>query len=107
MHATRRPLAKEDPQLVWSNRLDRRFTAQVHRLPDDRYKGVLLIFDEGRDGVLLAYVEVPLAFGAIFGPDVGDVRSWEDHVADYIDARIYRKTVAASRSALAWTVVSA
>ena len=72
------------PRLVWWARLDDRWQIEVQRLAD--YQGVLLIFDHA-NAMTLAYREpVGLSYGAVFGPDVGDVAFWQDQAMAYVDA---------------------
>ena len=68
--------------LIWTACLDGAFRVAVDRL--DANRGLLTI---SRDGERLAEKEVPLAYGAQFGPDVDDVSQWEEWAAAFVDAK--------------------
>lgn len=67
---------------VWQSRLDKKYHCSVTRLSER--KGQLKIVDEENQNVLLDK-EVGLSYGAIFGPDVDDVRTWEEDCINVID----------------------
>ncbi len=90
------PLAvwdSQDPRaegLVWWTRIDKRYQIEVHRVPfiDElsAYHGTLHIFDHGDGDRLLHSEHVPLAYGAIVGPDQDDVLDWQNTCLKLIDA---------------------
>lgn len=71
-------------RLVWWNRLDGKFQIEVQRISD--YTGILVIFDHVNEDNVIHREDVGLAYGAIMGPDVDDVRKWEDKACDIVDA---------------------
>ena len=74
----------EHERLVWYSRLDQKFQVEVHRI-DDR-SGCLIIFDHVNQMSVIYTEHVDLSYGAVFGPDVADVRYWEDKVCSVVDA---------------------
>ncbi|MDO8572123.1 MAG: hypothetical protein Q7R79_05580 [bacterium] len=85
----RTPLAPWDYEdtgvsnLVWFARLDKKYQVEVQRTGE--YSAVLCIFDHTNNDRLLVSYDVGLAYGAQFGPDVGDVRQWQEKVINFID----------------------
>jgi hypothetical protein len=73
------------PDLVWFATLDGRYQIEVQRA--SRSTGNLCIFDHADGDKELANWLVPLAYGAVFGPDVDDVAQWQDKVLEFIDNR--------------------
>lgn len=90
---------QDDPNVVWWSRIDKRYPVEVHRLDteiadalgiqqegfDPNYQGVLCVFDQQDDDKLIYFEKVSLAYGAVFGPDAGDVATWQEKVVDFID----------------------
>lgn len=73
------------PDLVWWATLDDRYEVEVQRTgPRDAN---LCVFDHNDGDKELACWPVPLAYGAVFGPDVDDVNSWQEKVLEFIDSR--------------------
>jgi hypothetical protein len=70
--------------LVWWTRLDQRWQVEVHRT--DNYNGILCIFDHSDCDALRHSEPVGLSYGAICGPDVEDVASWQDKAILVVDA---------------------
>lgn len=66
--------------MIWKAILDNRFNCQVERVDD--YTGRLTVED---GGTILLDKPVSLAYGAKFGPDVMDVRAWENEVITAVD----------------------
>ena len=66
---------------IWSSILDGRYTVAVHRL--GRYCGELTIQDSTR---LIHREEVALMYGALFGPDVADVSTWQHIATTVVDS---------------------
>lgn len=85
-----KPLAKWDGnvfddqtgRLVWFDRLDQRWQLEVHREDHD---GVLYIFDHDNEDKLVFRKPVGLSYGAVFGPDAGDVAYWQDIAINFVD----------------------
>ena len=70
---------------VWENTVDSgRFHCSVTPI-NDGYAGKLKVVVTEDDEVILDEV-VSIAFAARFGPDVDDVRTWEDMCIPAIDA---------------------
>jgi hypothetical protein len=69
-------------EIIWENTLDQRYKCTVTR--NSQYSGQLKILDEDLNKVLCDE-EVRLSYGASFGPDVADVRDWEDRIIQIVD----------------------
>ena len=69
-------------ETIWENTLDQRYKCTVTR--NSQYSGQLKIFDEDLQKVLCDE-EVRLSYSATFGPDVDDVRDWEDRIIKIVD----------------------
>ena len=67
---------------IWENTLDGRYKCTVTR--NSQYSGQLKILDEELNNVLCDE-EVRLSYGAAFGPDVDDLRDWEDRIISIVD----------------------
>ena len=68
---------------VWRSRLDGKYDVYVER--SGYYTGVLRI---ARGEEILHAEEVALAYGALFGPDVGDVADWQERAIEVVDPRV-------------------
>lgn len=68
--------------LIWESRLDSKYYCTVIRISER--KGILKVINEENQQVLLE-TEVGLSYGAIFGPDMDDVRDWEETAIDVVD----------------------
>lgn len=62
--------------VVWWSRLDDRYQVEVTREPDNTSHGKLTIYDHANDNAEVHTEQVELAYGAVFGPDTGDVDQW-------------------------------
>ena len=72
------------PQTIWETKLDKRWRIKVIRI-DDNF-GELRIWDRG--GKKPVFVErVPLLYGAQFGPDIDDVRQWQNISVRFADSQ--------------------
>ena len=73
---------------IWKSTLDKRYLCRVVRIQrrgvKDGYAGKLTVTDTRHDSVIYEQA-VGLAYGAAFGPDVDDVRQWEDLCVDVVD----------------------
>jgi hypothetical protein len=69
--------------LIWFARLDHRYQLEVHRI--DRNRGELIVFDHENNDKEIFAKEVGLSYGSIFGPDMGDINTWQDMVVDFVD----------------------
>ena len=65
----------EAPALVWQAILDGKYGCSVARINGSR--GRLVVANEETKEILLDK-EVGLSYGAVFGPDAGDVAQWEE-----------------------------
>lgn len=65
--------------LVWGGVLDDVYLCEVY---DKDGQGILMV---KKDDVVLHSVDVTLSYGAIFGPDIGDIYEWQDLCLKYID----------------------
>ncbi|MBB1055836.1 hypothetical protein G6020_00130 [Dietzia sp. B19] len=63
--------------VVWWSRLDGRYQVEVLRDPESSNRGTLTIYDHSDDDTVVNTLQVGLAYGAVFGPDIDDVRAWE------------------------------
>lgn len=70
--------------VIWDATLDNRYECSVERISE--YGGNLRVFDIKTSSVLLEE-EVPLAYGAKFGPDMEDIIQWQNKVVDLIDGK--------------------
>ncbi len=68
--------------VVWSSMLDHRYRVTVTRTAS--YQGELTIAE---DEVVLHKQTVGLMYNALFGPDIDDVRSWQELAVNFIDSR--------------------
>ena len=71
------------PLLVWWTRLDKRWQIEVQRIDD--YNATLCIFDHTNQDALIHSEPEGLSYGALFGPDVGDVAFWQDKAIKIVD----------------------
>jgi len=89
----KKPLAKYDLsantvdyqhlyEMVWAAILDKRYKIEVVRI--EAYKGVFTIYDGEANDAVIHDVETPLAYGATFGPDIGDIMRWQDVAVEVI-----------------------
>jgi hypothetical protein len=70
--------------VVWESTLDNRFNCKVLR--EEARIGILIITDQETDEDIYTR-PVSLAYGAQFGPDVDDVRLWQELCVEAIDNR--------------------
>lgn len=64
--------------------IDERFTVVVAQ-KGDGYKGDLIITDR-KSGTEIAREEVGVSYGAMFGPDIGDMTDWIERSLEIVDA---------------------
>lgn len=76
---TQKKAAHSDAE-IWSSMLDGRYAVTVHRL--NRSRGELNVRDGNR---LIHRQEVTLMFGAVFGPDISDVATWQEIATTVVD----------------------
>ncbi len=69
--------------LIWSATLDARYACTVDRI--DGSSGTLKVTDTHTNTILLEE-RVSLSYGAMFGPDVDDVQSWQEKIMQCVDA---------------------
>lgn len=82
-------LEESHPEVVWRTKVDDRYLVEVRGV--SRSKGELLIFDHKNNDEKIAGWDVALSYGAVFGPDVADVKDWEEKVLDFIDNKYDKK----------------
>lgn len=70
--------------VIWEAMLDGQWRCEVQRLSESM--GLLTVVSEDTDETLLSK-EVPLAYGARFGPDVDDVEQWKVASEAAVDGR--------------------
>ena len=70
--------------VVWTSTLDERYEVKVVRKGE--YQGYLTITDT-TTGDALGSKDVGLAYAARFGPDVEDIRDWQEWAVGIVDAR--------------------
>jgi hypothetical protein len=73
---------EEEPEAIWTSTLDGRYAVTVTRL--DKYCGELTIREHNR---LIHRHAVGLAYGALFGPDVDDVATWQQMAIEIVDGQ--------------------
>ena len=71
-----------DGNIVWTSTLDGRYTVTITRT--HTYQGELVISDGNQK---LHQQTVGLMYGAIFGPDIDDVQSWQQIAMEIVDGR--------------------
>ena len=64
------------------SKVDKVYQCKVVRLSD--YKGLLTVHRESDNKEILSR-DVGLSYGALFGPDIGDVSDWHDIILKTID----------------------
>ncbi len=74
----------DEPDVIWHNTVDGG-TWDCKVVRDAPYHGVLTVTRVLTDEVILSE-GVGLSYGSIFGPDVDDVRTWENKSITAIDA---------------------
>ena len=70
---------------VRSSTLDKKWLIEVTSSEDSQYRGTLTIRDKDSESVVFTQ-EVGISYGAIFGPDVDDVRTWQTIALGYVDS---------------------
>lgn len=76
-------MSDESDEPVWSGTVDNdTYACRVDRTA--KYTGVLSVV-RSADGVVVLQETVPLSYGAIFGPDHDDVRTWQTKCVEAID----------------------
>lgn len=79
--ANKKPASRQkSAATIWMSTLDGRYIVAVRRLAE--YRGQFTIHDGDK---LLHRERVGLAYGAIFGPDVDDVREWQEIALKVVD----------------------
>jgi hypothetical protein len=73
---------KSTKDIVWQNKVDRRYDVLVERTGD--YTGELVIRDGEKE---LLREPTTLSYRALFGPDVSDVAVWEERCIEFIDGQ--------------------
>ena len=77
------PMSEFDLNVVYDNTLDGgRYRLRV--IHQDNGGGYLTVTQEAEEKLLYA-CEVPLAYGAIFGPDASDVAEWQEIAIKIVD----------------------
>jgi hypothetical protein len=67
-------------EVVWSTTLDSIYQIKVVRT--NEYSGEISISKNGKE---IKKTAVPLAYGAIFGPDLSDVMNWQNWSVAVVD----------------------
>ncbi len=65
---------------VWATILDEKYVVEIQRI---NHRNYLCLFEIG--GRVLHLEATNVAFGAMFGPDVGDVAQWEERAVKIVD----------------------
>jgi hypothetical protein len=74
----------DEEQIVWEGTVDRgKWVAQVSRIPNSDFRGVLKIKDT--DGVLKYQREVAVSSTPYVGPESKEVREWSKIILDWVD----------------------
>lgn len=66
--------------IIWESTLDKKYKIYVERV--EPYKGELVIKENDK---VLTIKAVTLTYDAKFGPDMDDIRTWEDLCINFID----------------------
>lgn len=75
-------MSEQELQIVWEATLDNRYRCLVTRIRERT--GRYTITDTETDEELLAE-EVGLAYGAKFGPDIGDIHVWQERAIEVVE----------------------
>jgi hypothetical protein len=67
-------------EIIWGSGFDDQYDCKVERLTESRGRLTITV---GEDEIYQE--EVNLSYGAIFGPDVEDVYTWQTKIAYFID----------------------
>ena len=67
---------------IWESKADKIYHCEVHRTGD--HTGQLTVVNTTNNTIILDSV-VTLAYGAMFGPDMDDVATWQDMSLNAID----------------------
>ena len=78
------------PMPLWDAILDNKYFIYVIRTGEHVGQYNILDIDTQQD---VFSCEVSLAYGAIFGPDVGDVQKWCDMGVDFVDNKLITSEV--------------
>lgn len=68
-------------EIIWQGLLDEIYEVKAIRI-NESWANLIL----EKDGQLLDSREFPLAYGAIFGPDVADIDTWQKWAVERVDA---------------------
>ena len=71
-----------DTEIIWDSILDNQYTCKVERV--DESTGCLSVRDNVNSFLVLEQT-VSLSYGAMYGPDRGDVAYWQDLCVEAID----------------------
>lgn len=83
-------MTEEDENVVWDGTVDHgRFICKVVRTSN--YTGTLTVVVPEIDDEEILREDVDLSYGAQWGPDVDDVRAWQDKAIEAIDNWIGEK----------------
>ena len=74
---------------VWESGLDGKYICKVLRTGE--YTGRLLMYDENAPDTAIVDRPVGLSYGAIFGPDTGDVYEWQTICLEAADNEVEGK----------------
>lgn len=78
-------MSDESEAPIWEATVDdATWKAEVNGIESNNYRGVLTVHRVSDDKEILRE-EVPLSYGAVFGPDVSDVNLWGSMVIGSID----------------------
>lgn len=72
----------DEKNVVWKSTLDGRYEVAVTRTAS--FQGELTLSEAGQ---VLFRQPVGLMYGAIFGPDVGDVEAWQEIAVYFVDGK--------------------
>ena len=73
-----------NPNLVWWSKLDNRYQIEIHRKTESMAE--LVIFDHADNNKVLKTFDVGLSYGAIIGPDIDDVATWQKMACEFVDS---------------------
>ncbi len=66
--------------VIWKSKIDKKFDVIVERVAP--YEGELVIMEDDKK---LTSTSVTISYDAKFGPDLEDVRIWENFCINFID----------------------
>lgn len=71
--------------IVWWTRLNGLYQVEVVRDSDSRDRGTLAVYDHSDGYAVIHTQSVDLMYGAVFGPDIEDIQTWQQTATAAVD----------------------